>query len=63
MILEDVKGNKLQIKFSGEYIEDLLIQYLFQLPFSISFSTAETEELKTNPRYLMARIPNAFYAP
>lgn len=59
-MLEDVKGNKPQIKPSGEYIEDLLIQYLSQLPFSISFYTEETERLKTNPRYFMARIPNAF---
>ena len=55
-----MKGNKLQIKPSGEYIEDLLVQYLFQLPFSISFYIAETEKLKTNPRYFMARIPNTF---
>lgn len=49
-ILEDVKWNKLQMKYSGEDIKDLLIQYLFQIPFSISFYTAETGKLKTNPR-------------
>lgn len=50
--IEDVEENKLQIQIgsSGEDNEDLLVQYLFQLPFSIAFYTAGTGELKTNSR-------------